>query len=68
MLRNIVLFCKQVFTSNANQRKKYLCLMVIILIIQFLKDIFEVINSEYFYKLVDEYLASKLNNIVQSYL
>lgn len=28
ILRNLVLFCKQVFASNANQRKKYLCLLV----------------------------------------
>lgn len=33
ILRNIVLFCKQVFTSNANQRKKYFCLLVSISVI-----------------------------------
>lgn len=63
-----MLFCKQVFSSNSNQRKKYLCLLVIVYLLQFIKDIFEAIHSEYYEKLVDEYLASKIFHAVQTYV
>ena len=35
---------------------------------QFIKDIFENANSEYYEKLVDEYLAFKLQSIVSNYI
>lgn len=39
-----------------------------VVLMKLVKDIFETLNSEYFEKLVDEYLALKLFQIVQNHL
>lgn len=51
------------------EKNIYVCwYLLFIQIVQFIKDIFEYINSEYYEKLVDEYLAGKIVHLVQGYV